>query len=43
MADCLPDAGVLKELAVRGGKAQYDHEGTAHEVASWLNELELPG
>ena len=34
-----PGATMMKGLAVRGGKAQNDAEGTAQDVASWLNGL----
>lgn len=39
--DYLPVATVLKGLAIRGSKAQNDADGTAQDVASWLNGLGL--
>lgn len=37
----LPGVTVLQGLAVRGGKAQNDAEGTAEDVSNWLNGLNL--
>ena len=39
ITDYLLTATVLKGLAIRGSKAQYDAEGTAKDVASWLQSL----
>lgn len=41
MTDYLPMATVLKGLAIRGSKAQNDAEGTAQDVSTWLNGLNL--
>ena len=37
----LTSATVLKGLAVRGGKAQNDAEGTGADVANWLKQIGL--
>ena len=37
----LSSATVLKGLAVRGGKAQNDAEGTGADVANWLKQIGL--
>ena len=37
----LTGATVLKGLAVRGGKAQNDAEGTGADVANWLKQIGL--
>jgi len=36
-----PGASMQKGMAVRGSKAQNDAEGTAQDVANWLNGLNL--
>lgn len=36
-----PGAKLLQGLAIRGSKAQNDEEGTAQDVANWLNGLDL--
>lgn len=41
IVDYLPAANVLKGLAVRGSKAQNDHDGTTQDVADWLKGLGL--